>query len=310
MIIFLYGQDTFRLSNKLKEIINYYKNLHKNSLNLDFFDLKKDNFENFKNILETKSIFKGKKLLILENSSENPDFQKKFLKIKDRVLNSKDILIFVERKEISKNNFFNFLLLNGKSQNFPILENWNLEKWLDEYLEKNKIDIDDLAKKILIENNGSDLWALTNEIKKLQNYKNNEQIREEDVKTLAIQKLDLNIFKTIEMIAKNKKRESLKLIKEHLTEGTNPMFLFSMIAFQFRKILMIKNLIENKKNIWQIERIIKLPRQTLSKNILLAKNFSFLKLKKIYKNLVLKDIKIKTGLLDPETALYLFISEI
>ena len=65
MIIFLYGQDTYRSCQKLKEIIGHYKEIHKSGLNLRYFDRGNLNFQDFKSETETLSIFREKKLVVL-----------------------------------------------------------------------------------------------------------------------------------------------------------------------------------------------------------------------------------------------------
>ena len=47
MIIFLYGEDSYRSKEKLNEIINRYKESHKNELNLRRFEGEDLDFQDF-----------------------------------------------------------------------------------------------------------------------------------------------------------------------------------------------------------------------------------------------------------------------
>ena len=47
MIIFLYGEDTYRLQQKLKEIGDQYKKVHKSGLNLEKIDALQMELANF-----------------------------------------------------------------------------------------------------------------------------------------------------------------------------------------------------------------------------------------------------------------------
>jgi len=69
MIIFLYGSDTYRSRQKLKEIIEEYKRRHQSGLNFirinfDEKDLPADKagFSDLKQAVETVSMFDEKKL--------------------------------------------------------------------------------------------------------------------------------------------------------------------------------------------------------------------------------------------------------
>ncbi len=63
MIIFLYGEDTYRSRRKLEEIVAHYKEIHKSGLNLKYLDGKNADLSDVKGELQTASMFKEKKLL-------------------------------------------------------------------------------------------------------------------------------------------------------------------------------------------------------------------------------------------------------
>ena len=71
MIIFLYGQDTYRSRQKLNEIIEQYKKVHKSGLNLRYLDCGKLSFQDFNDETRQTSMFKEKKMVILTNSFSN-----------------------------------------------------------------------------------------------------------------------------------------------------------------------------------------------------------------------------------------------
>ena len=68
MIFFLYGQDVYRSRAKLREIIEHYKKARKSGLNLKVFDFKKADFQDFKDVIRSVSMFNEKKLIILKNA--------------------------------------------------------------------------------------------------------------------------------------------------------------------------------------------------------------------------------------------------
>ena len=47
MIYFIFGEDSYRSKNKLEEIVNGYKKVHKSCLNLIYVDEKQTSFEDF-----------------------------------------------------------------------------------------------------------------------------------------------------------------------------------------------------------------------------------------------------------------------
>ncbi|GAH61420.1 unnamed protein product, partial [marine sediment metagenome] len=79
MIIFLYGQDTYRSRRKLNEIIEHHKKIHKSGLNLKYLNLNEKSFEDFKDEFQSISMFAEKKLIIFEEAFTNQNFKENFL---------------------------------------------------------------------------------------------------------------------------------------------------------------------------------------------------------------------------------------
>ena len=61
MLIFLYGQNTYSAYQKLKEITDHYKKIHKTGLNFKIFDLeeKKILYQDFQNEWKQVSMFRS-----------------------------------------------------------------------------------------------------------------------------------------------------------------------------------------------------------------------------------------------------------
>lgn len=311
MIIFLYGPDTYRSRQKLNEIIERYKKIHKSGLNLRYFEEENLNFQDFKNVLETCSMFREKKLIVLKEVFSNKDFQEKFLKQGEKFVNSDNVILIYQKQEIDKKNpFFNFLKKKAKSQEFELLEREKLKNWVKKELGKYQARIESGALDRLINFVGSNLWQMENEVKKLASYRNGEIISERDVELLIRPQIETDIFKTIDAIAQKQKSRALTLLHQHLEKGDSPLYLLSMINFQFRNLIMIKDLVEKSKSPYLLSKITNLHPYIIKKSYSLAKKFTIQELKKIYQKIFQIDLAIKTGKTDPETALDILIAEI
>jgi len=311
MIIFLYGQDTYRSRRKLNEIIEHYKKIHKSGLNLKYFNLSEKGFEDFKDEFQSISMFAEKKLMVLEEAFTNRNFKEIFLKNSKRFIDSRDILLFYETKETPRGDpLFKFLKKYAKSQEFKLLEGENLENWVKKEIENYKVKINPLALEKLTDYVGNDLWQMANEIGKLASYKKNKKVGEKDVELLVKPKIEPEIFKTIDAIASRNKKQALELIHKHLERGDNPLYLLSMINFQFRNLLTIRDLIEKNKSPYTLLEETTLHPDVMKKSYSQAQKFKIDELKKIYQKIFQVDLAIKTGRVEPEVALDLLIAEI
>jgi len=318
MIIFLHGLDTYRSREKLHEIIANYQKIHKSGLNLKYFLGTETDFDTLRDELRQTSMFKEKKLIILVDIFSNSEFKEKFLETEKDLVKSENIILFYERNSISeKDPFLLFLKKHSQSQEFQPLEGQKLKSWVKKEFENYGAKIEERALDKLIEFVGNDLWQMANEIKKLVSFKKGQtsvttvnelcQIEKKDVELLVRPKIETDIFETIDAIASKDKKRALKFIKAHLERGDSSLYLFSMIIFQFRNLLMVKDLIEKNLSPYSLTGLHPF---VIKKSIFLSNKFRFLELKKIYQKIFQIDIDIKTGKIEPETALDLLITEI
>lgn len=314
MIIFLYGQDTYRSHQKLSEIIESYKKIHKSGLNLRYVEGGDFNFEDAKNETQTISMFDEKKLIIFKNALDKLKEEDKALDFFKKFIASQDIIVVYEEKEADKRlSLVKFLGKESKVQEFQFLDGPKLKTWAKSQIDDYGGKIDPLAMEKLIEYVGSDLWWMKNEIEKLVNYKNGKAISVADVDLLVKPKIEPEIFKTIDAIAFNSKwsgkKQALKLLHDHLEKGDHPLYLLSMINFQFRNLLIIKDLMEKNVPYYSIPKITKMHPFVVKKTYEQAGKFTFQELKKIYQKIFQVDLSIKTGKINPTAALdFLIVS--
>jgi len=308
MIIFLYGQDNYRARKKLKELIEHYKKIHKTGLSLRYFDAGKLSFEDLEDEVKQVSIFKEKKLLILINAFSNTEFKKSFVKKGKKFIESDDTVLFYELDKVDKRDaLLKFLNKHAKSQEFQLLEGLRLKNWLKKEFQERKAEIKEQALDKFISFVDNNSWQMVNEIQKLAHFKNGKEIGIKDIELLIKPNVEPNIFKTIDAIASKDKKRALKFLKDHLEKGDSPFYLFSMINYQFRNLLIIKDLLIKNLSLRDLSGLHPF---VIRKSCVLAEKFEFSELKKIYQKIFKIDLNIKTGKADPETALDLLITEI
>ena len=311
MIIFIFGQDSYRSKKKLEEIIDGYKKIHKSGLNLIYIDAKEKEFDVFLNCLKSNSIFDDKKLIILQNAFSDKKFQEDFLEDFKKINEAKDIVVVYENDKVDeRTKFFKIFKKEAKCQEFDFLAGAQLNKWVSQEFEKYGSKIDTQAQNTLLNFVGNNLWQLGNEIKKLAFFKNGQLIKNEDVDLQIKSKIENDIFKTIESLANRDKKQSLVYLHEHLENGDNELYILSMIAYQFRNLLIVKELIDKQEPYNVVAKKSGLHPFVVQKTFYLCSKFSMEQLKKIYQKIFQIDSDIKMGRIDSELALELLIAQI
>ncbi len=321
MIIFLYGEDNFRSRQKLAEIKNKFLEKNKEGASLSVFDFAENDWNIREIVMDISSggLFSSKKLVIIENiiggKKEFSDEKfEKFLKAEAKKEKSDSILIFWESDKTKKSGkLYKLLQKIAKCQEFKLLEGMKLKNWITEKVRnigEGKISISPEAVEKLVVFVGNNLELLSREVEKLVNYKNEREITASDVEKLVKSKIDTDIFKTVDALARGDKRISIELLHNHLGSGEDPFYLLSMYFYQFRNLVKIKPLAE--KNIAQPEIISKLKMHpfVVRKTLNQARNFSWDKLKSSYNALCKIDFEAKTGKTDIALALDKFVAEV
>jgi DNA polymerase-3 subunit delta len=327
MIIFLYGPDSYRSSQKLKEIEEEYKTKHKSGLNFQSFEWSGTVLDELKNILSSVSMFEEKKLAIVKNacsaSKADQEGLIEILEEKKATADQDAIVVFFEAGRPTgeprqnkvgkpeKSELFSWLVKKVKmAECFENLSGAKLSAWVKKEIEKIGSQIQAEALEKLVSSVGSDLWQMRNEVDKLISFKADKLITEKDVDLLVRSKYDPNIFATIDALAARNKNLAYKLMHQHLSQGENEIYILTMFVYQFRNLLQIKSLIDAGISSEALVKKTGLHPFVIKKSWSQLRNFSQDVLKKIYERLLKLDIAIKRGKIEPQTALDLIVGEI
>ena len=268
-------------------------------------------FSDFENRVNQVSMFEEKKLHVFLNIFSAKIFKEKFLEEISEYEKSKDVfLVYQDEKVDERDGLFKFFKKNAKCQEFKLLEDLPLKNWIKKEFEKRNANIEQKALDKFFDFIANDLWRAENEIKKLSAFKKGKTIKSEDIDLMVKPKIETDIFKTIEAISRREKRTALNLLQKHIENGDSPLYLLSMINFQFRNILIVKDMAEKGVQYYLIAQQSGLHPYIVKKSWEISKNFSLLEFKKIYKKIFQVDCDIKTGKIESEMALNMFVAEV
>jgi DNA polymerase-3 subunit delta len=300
MIILLYGEDTYREKDKLKEIMEEHKEKHKSGLNLRYLEGKTTSFDDLRNEVLGISMFKEKKLVVVLDPFSNSKLKEDLLEKGEAFVSSDNVMLLVEQSKIlKKDKLLTFLEKNGKVQEFELLTGVKLKNWIKKEIEEKSGSINEGALDKLIEYIGPDLWRMENEIMKLVSY--SKSISEKNIDLLVRPNHETNIFDTVDAIAIKDKRKAMNLIKSHIEKGESAIYILAMIASQIRNILSVKSGGAGQLGMHPF---------VFRKTTYQAKNFNLEELKNIYARITQLDSEIKVGKIDQSIALDVLISEI
>jgi DNA polymerase-3 subunit delta len=323
MIIFIYGADAYRSTQKLEELkAKFSREVDSTGMNLITLDGAKLKFEEFNQQVKASPFLARKRMIIIKNlisENKSKEIQKEIVSLLDEEWKNKEddnILIFWENisapKTESKNALWKRLAKEKFAQEFQPLKPTQLNSWIEKEVKGRGGQIEKSAIAMLGAIVGNDLWQMSNEIEKLMNFAKGKAISSKDVENLVKAKFDDNVFNLVDALGNKNKKLALKLMSDQFSLGSNVLELLGMLIWQFRILLLIKDLQQEKPNLSQTEAAKKLgihPFVAL-KSLDRARNFTLEQLKNIYNQLLEMDFKIKTSSVKPRVLFDLLIAQI
>lgn len=167
MIVYLYGPDSYRRQQKLKEYLDRYKG--KYSGGAGFFHLdKNDDFVRLKDFCKSQSLFEPSKLgIVFEFNELGKGEFKEFVSIVKENLKNKDLTLILigDKKPIKE---LAFLLKEPViSYSFEVLDGVALKKFVDTEIKKRKIELDQKSSDLIISVMGKNSWDIILTLDKL-----------------------------------------------------------------------------------------------------------------------------------------------
>lgn len=327
MLIFFYGEDNYRLKSAVKKIKEKFISASLGDTNLSIIDGKTAEYNNINRQIMAMPFLSKTRLVIIENliSEGKKEVQEKIVEMLSSIPKT-TVLLFVESKPDKRTALFKKLIKAEKVQEFLPLDEVKIKLWIKKDVENRGGAIESDAVQMLFEYVGNDLWRMANEIDKLTAYCHSDRreespanagnanklrdaslsaqhdIRTNDIELLVTSQVESDIFKMIDAIGNKNLKVALRENQKLLQNGQNELYILSMIVYQYRNLLIVKDSIERR------ERVAMHP-YVYQKTLAQARNFSFEDLKKDYQTLLNFDIAIKTGKMDSRTALTLLLSK-
>ena len=163
----------------------------------------------------------------------------------------------------------------------------------------------------LISLTGSNISRLTNELEKLATAVLPDKIiTVELIDSLVPNSKELSNFDlTDSLIAKNKSK-TFQILKKILDDGAEPLMLLGLIANNFRRISLAKELMASGAGTKEVFRLIKMPPSKHDNFLVTARRIEKQKLSKIMKRISEVDLAIKTSKGTPQMQIEMLVGEL
>lgn len=313
----LYGEERFLLENILKKInklfgdridgINYIK-IDNNNVTEIISDIETPAFGYPTKLIIAKDtgLFqkakRGKKEEDKKTSKKDENkFENRlaeYLEENIDMINDSIILVFVE-EDADKNKLYKTIEKLGVVCNFERQKPIDLAKRLKAICNAYKVNVDGSTLNYLIENVGTSLQDLINEIRKQIEYVGeNGTITKDSIDLLAIKQFESIIFDLTDNLGRKNISEALQVFKNLIYAKEPIQKIFITLYNHFKKLYFTKIAIKEKLNIAESLKL--KPNQTflVNKYTMQSKYFKEEELKALLQEFIDLDYKVKTGVID------------
>lgn len=169
------------------------------------------------------------------------------------------VVIFIADEFDKRRKIAKLLLENSVAVEFKILDEPDLIKWAREKLKEFKADADEGALRHLVALIGNNVRRLTIEIEKLAVAALPDKlITFELVESLVPDSRELSNFDLTDHLLANNKTRALQVLKKTLDDGAEPLMLLGLLAYNFRRLLLSKELMRQGVERKEVARVMKL----------------------------------------------------
>ncbi len=221
-------------------------------------------------------------------------------------------LIFVEHEEVDRRSIlFTLLKKAGQVREFLPLQGSELLRWLQERARHKGSRLEPAAAQRLVELGGGDSRTLDTELEKLATYVGRGgTISAAIVDRLVEDGQEQNLFAFIDSLGARRLGPALRGARALLEEGQAPTYVLFMLARQVRILIGVQELATQRRSPETIAADLGQKPFVVRKALDQARGFAPGELVRIHDRLLSLDLATKTGRIQPDTALELFVAEV
>lgn len=309
-----YGDNLYLVGRQIKDAINEIsKKENIDEFNIFYYDFEDDNFEKFLEDATTTSLFSSKKIIYIQNYTSLKSVSESHIKtFEDFVKNNSDVFFIIKASKkptkSSQDPLSNTIFLYSKFVEVKIPEIENYKEQIAKSLKKEGFTISKENINLIFSKLNNDFARIDSEIKKLCIYKDNtKEILQEDIELCVWESIDDDIFNLIQnLFSKNKKAiiDNYNKLSQLNMKATQ---IIGMLFSRLSLIAMAKSLAEKRLS---NDRIAEMLNVSPGRVYYLLRDAGDNNSKVFYdkiNDLALLDYKIKSGEIDQEVGLELYL---
>ena len=317
-LYFLYGNDEFAITRKLKEFEADFSDPTSADMNTARLEARSMSQDDLNNAVNAMPFLATRRLVLLQNPSSkynNPSTRKTFFEFLEKTSETTRLVMFesVEPKEAEKHWLVKWAEKNSKiiqTKAFMLPRLKDMTGWIIHETKNQGGQIEPRAAEMLKDMVGVDTRQAGMEIAKLLAYVNwARPVTAQDVEAVCIVTSQQSVFDFVDALA-NGNGKSAQYLLHRLLESEDEFALWGMVVRQFRLLIQAREILDGRGTKEDIARALGVHPFVAEKAAQQASRFSIDSLEYIYRRLLTIDEGVKTSQITLDLALDTLVVEL
>jgi DNA polymerase III subunit delta len=317
-IYFLFGNDEFAITRKLKEFESDFADPTSADMNTARLEARLTSEDDLNNAVNAMPFLAKRRLVLLQNPSSkynNPSVRKKFLEFVGKAPETTRLVMYesVEPKEAEKHWLVKWAEKNSKlaqTKAFMLPRLKEMTGWIINETKNQNGQIEPRAAEMLKDMVGVDTRQAGMEIAKLLAYVNwARQVTAQDVEAVCIVTSQQSVFDFVDALANGNGKVAQHLL-HRLLESEDEFSLWGMVVRQFRLLIQAREILDGRGNQNDVARALGVHPFVAEKTTHQAARFSIEALEYIYHKLLTIDEGVKTSQITLDLAMDTLVVEL
>lgn len=305
-VYLLYGEEAYlklQYKNKLVKALTQ----DGDTMNFSTYTGKDINVKEVIDLAETMPFLAERRVILIEDSGYFKNAAEDLAEYMTAIPET-TFFVFVESEVDKRNKLFKTVQKQGVAISFETQSEQTLTKWIMGRIKRENKNISNQAFQAFLEKTGSDMENIDKELEKLLCYTmQKDSIELTDVEMITTEQITNKIFEMVDSIALHNQKKALDLYYDLVALKEPSMRIMYMITRQFNILLTVKTMSGHGFSNKEVAAKAGCPEFAVRKNLGQCKNFSVAQLKEAIRDGVELEEAIKTGRMNDQMAVELFI---
>ncbi|MGB0757808.1 MAG: DNA polymerase III subunit delta [Patescibacteria group bacterium] len=313
MIIFLFGQDTYRSTEKLQQMkARFQREVDTSGSSMETIEGSELDLAYVRKVVLAPSLFTKSRFIVFKNilqSKPAKALQEDMISLFREYANTEksNVLVFWEAADSKalrglrqQKPLFDFLQDGQHVYELNILSLVKLRNWVAKRLAQYNARITRDALALMLQYVEQDMWRLANEVDKLGSLKRDGEITRDDIERYVSMTLDEDVYRLLGVISEGKTKQAIQILGNFFKQADGVQTVFQTLKWHITSLSLLQQALASDISEKEIAVVTKLHPYVVKKNKAIAQKIERKVLQNILRRVSELEIEFRRDTAPPQ----------